>query len=197
MGVASKAAVAGMAIGGVALFLLIAAVASYNGLVSARTGVDTQASQVGNQYARKLDLIPQIQQVAAQYLQNESSVQASIAALRSGACASPQTLQDQDECSSQVTETNDLIIKVVNENYPELRSATLYQNVQTEMINTENKIAAERGIYNDKVGGYNARIHKFPTSVVAATFGFEDKPFLGTRTTGGSAASLGTNNLNG
>src|ERR1041385_123347 len=144
MGVASKAAVAGMAIGGVALFLLIAAVASYNGLVSARTGVDTQASQVGNQYARKLDLIPQIQQVAAQYLQNESSVQASIAALRSGACASPQTLQDQDECSSQVTETNDLIIKVVDENYPELRSATLYQNVQTEMINTENKIPAER-----------------------------------------------------
>lgn len=191
----SKGAIAGIAVGAVVLILAVSAVSAYNGLVSARTGVETQANQVGNQYARKLDLIPQLQQVASQYLQNESAVQTSIAALRSGACADPKTLEDQDACSSQVTETNSLIIKVVNENYPDLRSAALYQNVQTEMINTENKVAAERGLYNDKVGDYNARIHKFPTNIVAATFGFEDKPFLGTRTTGGSAASLGTNNL--
>lgn len=191
----SKGAIAGLAVGAVALVLAIALASSYNGLVSARTGVETQANQVGNQYARKLDLIPQIQQVATQYLQNESEVQASIAALRSGACADPRTLEEQDACSSQVTETNNLVIKVVNEAYPDLKSAALYQNVQTEMINTENKIAAERGIYNDQVGAYNARIHKFPTNLVAGMFGFEEKPFIGTRSTGGSAASLGTNDL--
>jgi len=170
-------------------------VSTYNGLVSQRTEVETQANQVGNQYARKLDLIPQIQDLAAQYLENESEVQTSIAALRSGACVDPDTLAEQDSCSTQVTETNNLIIRIVNENYPDLKAAQLYQNVQTEMINTENKIAAERGIYNDEVGDYNARIQRFPTNVVAGMFGFDREPFLGTRGTGGSAASLGTNDL--
>ena len=63
------------------------------------------------------------------------------------------------------------------------------------MINTENKIAAERGIYNDKAGAYNAKIQKFPTNLVAGLFGFEKEPFIGTRSTGGSSAGLGTNNL--
>lgn len=191
----SQRLIVGGAIAVVVLILAVSVVSTYNGLVSSRTGVETQANQVGNQYARKLDLIPQLSQVAAQYLENETEVQTRIAALRSGACADPSTLEDQDACSSQVTETNNFVIRVVNENYPELRSVGLYQSVQTEMINTENKIATERGIYNDKVGSYNGKIQKFPTNLVAGMFGFDPEPFIGTRSTGGSAAGLGTNNL--
>jgi LemA protein len=183
--------------GAAVVLLLLFTVSSYNGLVAARTGVDTQANQVGVAYARKLDLIPQITDIAKQYLANESEVQTKVAALRSGSCAAPATVEQYDACDKQVTQTNDLIIKVVNENYPNLKSFALYANVQTEMVNSQNKISAEQGIYNDLVGSYNTKVQSFPTNLMAGLFGFQQKAFIGTKTTGGSNAALGTNNLNG
>lgn len=181
---------------GVLLIVGLMVMSSYNGLVSARTGVETQENQVGVAYARKLDLIPGLTSLAQQYLQNETEVQARIAALRSGACADPKSLEEQDTCSSQVTETNNFVIRVVNENYPNLKGIALYENVQTEMVNSQNKISTEQVLYNDAVGAYNAKVQKFPTNLMAGLFGFEAKPFIGTKSTGGSAAGLGQNNLN-
>ncbi|HUR62495.1 MAG TPA: LemA family protein [Candidatus Thermoplasmatota archaeon] len=168
------------AVGLVVLLLLIGTVSAYNSLVQERQGVETQGKQVDVQYQRAFTLLPQIQDLAQQYLRNESAVQTKVAALRSGACASPQTINEKDQCSSQVTETGNLIIKVVNEDYPDLKSVTLYQNVQTETINTANKVATEKGRYNEKAGAYNAHIQKccLP-ALTAGLFGFHKAELIG------------------
>ncbi|MEA3142998.1 MAG: LemA protein [Thermoplasmata archaeon] len=170
-------------LGAVAAVLLITGVAvasTYNSLVQERQDVETQAKQVDVQYQRAFTLLPQITQLAKQYLQNESAVQTKVAAVRSGACAAPATINEKDQCSSQVTETGNLIIKVVNENYPNLQSVTLYKDVQTETINTANKVATEKGRYNEKAGAYNAHLRKCCLPLLAAgLFGFRPAELIG------------------
>jgi len=168
------------AAGVIVLLLLVGTVSAYNSLVTERQGVETQSKQVDVQYQRAFTLLPQIQELAKQYLQNESSVQTKVAALRSGACAAPSTINEKDQCSSQVTETGNLIIRVVNENYPDLKSVALYQNVQTETINTANKVATEKVRYNDLAGTYNAHIQKccLP-ALTASLFGFHKEELIG------------------
>jgi LemA protein len=170
-------------LGAVAAVLLISGVAlasTYNGLVQERQAVETQGKQVDVQYQRAFTLLPQITQLAQQYLKNESAVQTKVAAVRSGACAAPSTVNEKDQCSSQVTETGNLIIRVVSENYPTLQSVQLYKDVQTETINTANKVATEKGRYNEVAGAYNAHVQKccMPV-VVAGLFGFHKAELIG------------------
>jgi LemA protein len=170
-------------LGAVAAVLLIAGVSvasTYNGLVQQRQDVETQAKQVDVQYQRAFTLLPQITQLAQQYLKNESAVQTKVAGLRSGVCQNPSTINEKDQCSSQVTETGNLIIRVVNENYPDLKSVQLYQNVQTETINTANKVATEKGRYNEVAGAYNAHVQKCCLPVMVANlFGFHKAELIG------------------
>jgi LemA protein len=170
-------------LGAVAALLLlmgVSAASTYNGLVQQRQDVETQGKQVDVQYQRAFTLLPQITQLAEQYLQNESAVQTKVAGLRSGVCQSPSTINEKDQCSSQVTETGNLIIRVVNENYPDLKSVQLYQNVQTETINTANKVATEKGRYNEVAGAYNAHVQKCCVPVmVASLFGFHKAELIG------------------
>lgn len=171
------------AVGVVLLLLLLGLVGAYNSLVAQRTAVETQGKNVDVQYQRSFTLLPSITQLAQQYLQNESAVQTKVAALRSGACPAAQAGGDfavKDQCATQVQETSQLIIKVVNENYPQLQSVQLYKDVATETINTANKIAAEKTRYNDLAGAYNTHQQTCCLPLVAAhLFGFHKATQIG------------------
>ena len=67
---------------------------------------------------------------------------------------------------------------VVAENYPALQAAANFAQLQTELADTEEKIAYARQFYNQNALSYNTRIQSFPSNVFAGTFKFEPVAFF-------------------
>lgn len=176
-----------IALGVVAAILLVAlgvvgsAVGTYNKLVDESVAIDAQAKQIDVQYQRKFDVIPDLVALTEQYFQNETEVQARVAALRTGLQAAESgDLNDKEEYAAEVDATRAIIVDVVNERYPELRGVELYRDTMVEIVNTANKIATEKVRYNDDVETYNAHIRQCCLPLLVANMmGFEEREFIG------------------
>jgi LemA protein len=69
-------------------------------------------------------------------------------------------------------------LRVVAEQYPDLRATENFQQLQRQLSELEDEIQASRRIYNSNVQDYNTTIQQFPMSIVAKQGGFTDKPFF-------------------
>ena len=159
----------------VLVFVLVFTVwvaAAFNGLVAKKTNAEAQWAQVGNQYQRKVDLIPQLVNVTSQYQEFERSVLTNLTELRTR-WMNATTIPQQVNLSNLM---NLFIAQLVStyENYPYLQSQQIVAGLFDEIAGTENRIAVERGRYNDSVRVYNTSVHSFPDNVVAGWFGFVD-----------------------
>src|SRR5207244_1969402 len=67
---------------------------------------------------------------------------------------------------------------VVVERYPELKANANFQELQAQLEGTENRIAVERGQFNDAAQTYNTAIKRFPTLLFAGMMGFKEKPYF-------------------
>jgi LemA protein len=170
-------------IAGVALLVLIvlgSAVSSYNSLVNQEEAATAQGEQVDVQYQRGFALLPRIESFAQDFLENETDLQAKIAALRSGLSgAQSGDLDDKEAYTQELDETLVLLTGRV-ENYPELKSGEIYQDLIAETTNTFNKIAFEKGLYNEKAQAYNAHLRECCVPVlVGKLFGFQRADYIG------------------
>ena len=66
----------------------------------------------------------------------------------------------------------------LSEAYPDLKANTNFQQLQTELSDIENKLAAARRFFNNAVQEFNTAIQQFPAVLFAATFGFHQKEFF-------------------
>jgi LemA protein len=64
------------------------------------------------------------------------------------------------------------------EAYPDLKANTNFLQLQSELSDIENKLAAARRFFNNAVSEYNARIQQFPAALFAASFGFTPRTFF-------------------
>lgn len=163
-------------IGGIA-----SAVSAYNSLNAESKSVDAQSKQVDVQYQRAFGLLPQLTNITDRYMKNESDVQREVAALRSGLATATTTgsLNQKDNFSQQLSNLI-LLVGARSENYPELKAARLYENLQTEVTNTYNKVASERIRYNERVLKYEThRTSCCMPLLVANMFGFDAKEYIG------------------
>ena len=67
---------------------------------------------------------------------------------------------------------------VTVERYPDLKANQNFLKLQDELTSTENTIQTARVRFNEAINPYNNHIKKFPNSVLAGWFGFEDKPYF-------------------
>ena len=67
---------------------------------------------------------------------------------------------------------------VVVERYPELKANQNFLELQAQLEGTENRIAVERGKFNDTVNDYNSYIRKFPNNIIAGIFNFDKKGYF-------------------
>ena len=162
------------------------AVSKYNGIVTNQTYVEKQWSEIGNQYKRRFDLVPQLVETvkgAANFEQSTitavTEARASVGKLQiaPGVPTDDQAmmkfLSAQQELGSSLSR---LLVTV--ENYPELRATANFLSLQDQLEGNENRIAVARRDYIDAVQRYNAEIRKFPATLIAASFGFEKFPQL-------------------
>ena len=172
-----------MVIGLILLLSLFWLVGSYNGLVSADELVNEKWGNVQSSYQRRADLIPNLMATVQGAVKFEQETQTQIAALRTGAIAAKQALNDATTPQEQMaaarqidsiaTEFSGLNINV--ENYPELKATENFLSLQDELAGTENRVKVDRDIFNKAVKDLNVKVRRFPTNIVAGMFGFEKR----------------------
>lgn len=176
-----------LAIAGLVGLVAFSGVGTYNGLVGRQQGVDAAWAQVLNQYQRRADLVPNLVktvQGSANFekstLENVVNARASVGRVTIDASKSPDdpaTLQKFQEAQSQFSGALQRLL-LVSENYPDLKASAGFRDLQAQLEGTENRIAVERGRFNEIVKDYNIGILKFPTVIFARMLGFLPKPYF-------------------
>ena len=176
-----------IAIVGLFVVLGLSAVGTYNGIVGKQQGVDAAWAQVLNQYQRRADLVPNLVKTVEGSANFEKSTLESVVNARasvgrvsidpSKAPADAATLQKFQEAQGQFSSALSRLL-VVSENYPDLKASAGFRDLQTQLEGTENRIAVERGRFNEVVMSYNTRVRQFPAVLFAAMFGFQPKPYF-------------------
>ena len=172
-----------------ALVLVVIAIggAAYNRLVRSSQAVDQQWAQVQNVYQRRADLVPNLVATVSGAANFEKSTLTEITAARASvgqvklspnsAPDDAQKLAEFDRAQGQLSSALSRLLVVV-ERYPELRATQNFQDLQAQLEGTENRIAVERGRFNEAVQKYNTVVKSFPALLYAGALGFKERPYF-------------------
>lgn len=150
---------------------------SYNGLVDAKEDVTYAQSEVQNKMLRRLELIPELVKVTQAAADHEKEIYAMIVEARKNLTVSIEdgsAANQIADANNQVTVALDKYINAVVENYPEITATEQYRALFDEIAGSVNRIDYAREEYNAAVSKYNRKIKRFPTSLFAALFGFNE-----------------------
>lgn len=161
---------------GVVVLLVLWAFSVYNGLVSKRNRVDNSYGQIEVQTKRRYDLIPNLVETVKGYASHEQQTFERVVQARNAAQAA-QGPAEQAQAENFLTGALRQVFALA-EAYPELRASENFQRLQTELSDTENKIAVARQIYNDTVLTYNNSVQVAPANILAGMFGFKTREFF-------------------
>lgn len=150
-----------------ALFLIV----MYNNLVQLRNRVDNAWAQVDVQLQRRLDLIPNLVETVKGYAAHENSTLTQVTEARN-AVMNAATPDEKVAADNVLTGTLKSLF-AVSEAYPDLKANANFQQLQSEIAATEDKISYMRQSYNDTVMKYNNGIQTFPAVLIAGMFGFQ------------------------
>ncbi|MFQ5766395.1 MAG: LemA family protein [Acidobacteriota bacterium] len=178
-----------IAAGAVLLILLIAGgtlIGRYNTLVALQEKTSAAWSEIDNQYKRRFDLVPQLVNTVKGAADFEKSTLSAVTEARAsvgrvqipgGLPTNPAQLQAYMQAQQGLGAALGRLF-AVSERYPELKATQNFLSLQDQLEGTENRIAVARRDYIDAVRLYNTQRRRFPTSLVAAMFGFEALPQL-------------------
>lgn len=153
--------------------LVAALIGLYNNLVKMRNMVDNAWAQIDVQLQRRLDLIPNLVETVKGYAKHESGTLENVIEARS-AVMNASTPEEKMNADNVLTGTLKSLFAVA-EAYPDLKANVNFQQLQTELSNTEDKISYMRQSYNDTVMKYNTGIQTFPAVLFAGMFGFQKR----------------------
>ena len=172
-------------VAGVVLLIGLLFVVPYNGLVSKRADVDRSFADLDAQLQRRNDLIPNLVNAVKGALKQEQTVFGDLAKARE-AYAGARSVQDKAAASGQIDAGIGRLLVIV-EAYPQLRSNQNIRDLQTQLEGTENRIAQARRDFNGTVTSYNVSVRRFPRSLIAGIFGFDQRSLF--KAAPGSTAS--------
>ena len=155
----------------IVVVIAIALIAIYNKLVTLRQRVQNAWSQIDVQLQRRFDLIPNLVETVKGYMTHEKDTLTKVTELRAS-WSDAKTVEDKAKLEGELSNTLKTIMAVA-ENYPNLKADQSFNNLQTELSDTENKISYSRQFYNDTVTIYNTKLETFPSNLVASMFGFK------------------------
>lgn len=160
------------------IIILIAVyfVSIYNSLVNLRNRVKNAWSQIDVQLKRRTDLIPNLVETVKGYAKHEKTVFENVTKARSG-LMNAQTVKENAEANNMLTDALKTLFAVA-ENYPDLKANQNFLELQSQLQETEDKIAYSRQFYNDTVLMYNNKVQMFPSNLVASQFHFEESDFF-------------------
>jgi LemA protein len=156
--------------------LLVLTVSMYNSLVRLRNEVRNGWSQIDVQLKRRHDLIPNLVETVKGYASHEKETLENVTKARNQA-VSAQGVEAQGQAEAGLTAALSRLMVVV-ERYPELKANQNFRDLQVALEGTENRIAVERGRYNESAQAYNTRRLQFPTVLFANLLGMREKAYF-------------------
>ena len=152
------------------------AISVYNGLVAMRQRVNQAFADVDVQLRQRHDLVPNLVETVKGYAAHERATLDEVVKARNAAVAA-QGLAQQAAAENMLSGALRQLF-ALSEAYPDLKANTEFQQLQTELSDLENKIAASRRFFNNAVQEYNTGIQRFPAALFAGAMGFSQKEFF-------------------
>ena len=160
------------------------AMGSYNGFVSLDEDVDGQWANVETQYQRRFDLIPNLVATVKGVAEFEQETLTAVTEARASAFNAMQAVGEGTGSIADFQQSNMVLGRAMNgllgysERYPELKANQNFSDLQAQLEGTENRIAVARKDFNASVKAYNGKVRRFPGSLWAGMFGFEQRDYL-------------------
>src|SRR5438105_659019 len=148
----------------------------YNSLVRAKVRVDEAWSDISVQLKRRYDLIPNLVNTVKGYASHEKTVFEDVTEARAQAL-NAQTVDEAAKADNQFQAALKSLFAVA-EAYPDLKANQGFQQLQAELVDTEDKIQAARRFYNGAARDLNIKIQTFPTNIFAGMLGFRIREFF-------------------
>ena len=164
-------------LGAVVLLVLFVWV-TYNGLIKLKVRVEEAWSDITVQLKRRADLIPNLVESVKGYASHEKEVFENVTKARADVLSA--TTQGPAAAAKAENQFEGALksLFAVAEAYPQLRAGENFQQLQNELVDTEDKIQGSRRFYNAGVRDLNTKIQQFPANVIAGMFGFKSKEFF-------------------
>lgn len=163
---------------GAVLLLVLSLVVMYNRFVRQRTLIDESWGQIDVELTRRHELIPNLVKTVQGYAEHERELLENLTRAREAAAAHRQDGPKQREQFEESLGIAVATVMVRTEAYPELRASATFLQLQGELTNTEDRIAAARRFFNGNVRAYNTRVATFPSNLIAAGFSFHRRDFF-------------------
>ncbi|MCQ2098558.1 MAG: LemA family protein [Fibrobacter sp.] len=164
----------GLVIGGIALVLVIMLITMYNGLVKLRNNRENAFANIDVQLKQRFDLVPQLVSTVKGYATHERELLEKVTAARAagmGAATVDEKVAADKALSGALSG-----LRVSLEAYPELKANQNFLQLQNELSDIENKLAATRRFFNSATKEFNNACEVFPSNIIAGMFGFRRAP---------------------
>lgn len=165
----------------VAVIVLAALYVAYrfNSLIRLRTRTQEAWSEIDVELKRRHDLIPNLVETVKGYAAHERGVFDEVTQARSSAVSAARTGNPTVMAGAEDALTGSVSrLMAVAENYPQLKAAELFLNLQEQLTTTEDKVEFARRFYNGNVRDFNTALQRFPTSLIAGAMGFQPFAFF-------------------
>ncbi len=161
---------------GIAVALLLYGVVIYNGLVAMRQRVNQSFADIDVQLKQRHDLIPNLVETVKGYATHERGTLEGVVQARNAAMAAHGPAQQAAAENMLSGALRQLF--ALSEAYPDLKANQNFQQLQSELSDIENKLAAARRFFNNAVQEYNTGIQQFPAAIMAGPLGFRPREFF-------------------
>lgn len=161
---------------GVLGILIIWVISIYNTLVKLRMNRENAFADIDVQLKQRHDLIPQLVSAVKGYMNHESETLKAVTQARARALSASsinEKIAAEQQLSSAMSGFN---IQV--EAYPDLKANQNFMQLQGEISDIENKLAAVRRFFNSATKELNISVQKFPNTIFAGMFGFKVEPMF-------------------
>ena len=152
----------------------------YNRLVALRQKRKSAESDIDVQLKQRYNLVPQLVETVKGYASHENEVFTKVTDARAQVGQSKQQAPENPERMNAEGLLGGALMDLfaVAENYPDLKADANFRELQRELSDIENKIAAARRFFNAATSEYNSAIQQFPAVLLAGTFGFQEEDFF-------------------
>jgi len=156
--------------------LVFLVIGLYNRLVKLRNNRENAFADIDVQLKQRLDLVPQLVEAVKGYMKHESTVLTDITNARANALQA-NTINEKIAAENQMSAALQGL-RVAVEAYPDLKASQNFIQLQEEISDIENKLAAARRFFNSATKELNNAVQTFPSNILAGMFGFNREPMF-------------------
>ncbi|HED23590.1 MAG TPA: LemA family protein [Firmicutes bacterium] len=161
---------------GIVFLLVLFVISLYNRLVKLRNTREQAFADVDVQLKQRHDMIPQLIETVKGYMKHERELLTEITEARANAIKA-NTINEKIEAEGRLTSALEGL-KVAVEAYPDLKASQNFLDLQNEIADVENKIAAARRFFNSATKELNVATEVFPSNIIAGMFNFKREPLF-------------------